>query len=376
MTENTELNDELFEAVQENDCERVSELLEAGADPNARDYAECTPLHRAEYDEHFETVKILMDHGADPNLKCMENAEEGGLGESPLHWFAGMNCFKSLQYIIDHGADINIEDMYGSTALHKACEHGYAETARYLMEKGADFRKKDRFGWTAFHSACSFGSIELIRIFAEEKKLSAGLRTEKMETPFLLSCSSGHLECVEYLLSIGADINEQDKEGNSCILYACQSVCDGASDIVKFFMNRGFSLKVKNLKGFSPVHFAVCTGSLNLVRFLLENGADLNERTLAGETPMYIACTRPGLTSDMLEFLKNKNALFSADFKDGETALHRAVRTGLYELIEHIVRQGSAELKAVNRQGKTALAIAEEMSFTEAAQLLKSAAAE
>lgn len=50
---------------------------------------------------------------------------------------------------------------------------------------------------------------------------------------------------------------------------------------------------------------------------------------------MYIACTRPGLTSDMLEFLKNKNALFSTDFHEGETALHRAVRTGLYERLQN-----------------------------------------
>ncbi len=56
---------------------------------------------------------------------------------------------------------------------------------------------------------------------------------------------------------------------------------------------------------------------------------------------------------------------------DGETALHRAVSTGLFELIEHTVKQG-ADVSAKNADGKTALDIAQEMSFKETVKLLKS----
>ena len=45
----------------------VKELLESGADVNARDESGRTPLHWPAYRGHLEVVRLLCEHGADVN---------------------------------------------------------------------------------------------------------------------------------------------------------------------------------------------------------------------------------------------------------------------------------------------------------------------
>lgn len=44
-------------------------LLQAGADPNAQDVDEWTPLHAAAHWGHEEACKLLADYGADFTLR-------------------------------------------------------------------------------------------------------------------------------------------------------------------------------------------------------------------------------------------------------------------------------------------------------------------
>ena len=48
--------------------ERVREMLEEGADPNAKDKDGNTPLHKAADEGRFDVVKLLLERGADPNI--------------------------------------------------------------------------------------------------------------------------------------------------------------------------------------------------------------------------------------------------------------------------------------------------------------------
>jgi len=41
-------------------------LLEAGADPNARQQGGLTPLHAAAHADHVDMARLLLEHGADP----------------------------------------------------------------------------------------------------------------------------------------------------------------------------------------------------------------------------------------------------------------------------------------------------------------------
>jgi hypothetical protein len=63
------LNKQLFEAVRRGDVEEVRELLEKGADVNAKNNDGWTPLHDAAGHDHVDFARLLVENGADVNAK-------------------------------------------------------------------------------------------------------------------------------------------------------------------------------------------------------------------------------------------------------------------------------------------------------------------
>ncbi|HEU0068058.1 MAG TPA: ankyrin repeat domain-containing protein, partial [Nitrospiraceae bacterium] len=58
----------------------MTRILEADADPNAKDYEGNTPLHLVVCNGSAECVKLLLEAGADPNTT------KGDVnGDTPLH---------------------------------------------------------------------------------------------------------------------------------------------------------------------------------------------------------------------------------------------------------------------------------------------------
>lgn len=67
--EQKRLNDDLLEAAALGKWRKVEELLEAGADVDARDNGGYTPVMKAVLNSHKKTIDILCDKGADLKAK-------------------------------------------------------------------------------------------------------------------------------------------------------------------------------------------------------------------------------------------------------------------------------------------------------------------
>jgi ankyrin repeat protein len=61
--------DDLLLAAGANQLDRLRELLDAGADPNARFAEGITALHGAAAMGHLDAIRLLLDRGADPTLR-------------------------------------------------------------------------------------------------------------------------------------------------------------------------------------------------------------------------------------------------------------------------------------------------------------------
>jgi len=106
----TNLNEKLFEAVEQDKIDEVLELIEKGADTEARNEWGNTPLHTA----------------------CCYNNNEIVLA------------------LIEKGADIEARNNIGWTPLHIACHNGKTEIALKLIEKGADIGARSNADSTPF----------------------------------------------------------------------------------------------------------------------------------------------------------------------------------------------------------------------------------
>ncbi len=60
---------DLHLAAAEGDVNHVKELLKKGANPNAKDELDQTPLHLAAYEGRVDVVKLLLEYGADLTVK-------------------------------------------------------------------------------------------------------------------------------------------------------------------------------------------------------------------------------------------------------------------------------------------------------------------
>ncbi|XP_061081751.1 ankyrin and armadillo repeat-containing protein [Conger conger] len=108
----------------------------------------------------------------------------------------------------------------GITALHLAAQCGSLEALNCLLALQANPRLADRRGWMAVHFAAYYGQIPCIRALCRvdpaliQTHTTARYRT----TPLLLAASSGSLQALDFLLSVGADWRARDSEGN-CVVH-------------------------------------------------------------------------------------------------------------------------------------------------------------
>src|SRR5262249_45459009 len=100
-------------------------------------YGTRTPLHVvADWPGYFpngpEIARILLDAGADPNARDPEPGSE-----TPLHWAASSDDVDVAAALIDGGADLETPDGSIGTPLDNAVGYACWHVARLLEQRGA-----------------------------------------------------------------------------------------------------------------------------------------------------------------------------------------------------------------------------------------------
>eukprot|EP00731_Ephydatia_muelleri_P001596 Em0001g1596a len=89
--------------------------------------------------------------------------------------------------------------------------------------------------WSSLMWACVFGNAEVVKIL-----VSAGAHVNDQSkdgtSSLKLACEKGHAEVVKILVSAGAHVNDQRKDGTSSLNLACKN---GNADVVKILVSAG-----------------------------------------------------------------------------------------------------------------------------------------
>ena len=217
-------------------------LLEHGANADARDDDNCTPLHWASQQGHSEVVLVLVEHGVDADARDDNN-------RTPLHWASQLGHSEVVSVLVEHGIDINARDHSNWTPLHGASQNGHWGVVQFLLDHGANAHASDQGGWTPLQWPSYNGYPQTVRILLE-RGADANTRDNTNWTPLHGASKSGHPEVVQVLLEHGADANSRDDSNQT------------------------------------PLHLASRAGHLGVVQLLVENSANTDLRNNEGRTPL------------------------------------------------------------------------------------------
>ena len=153
-----------------------------------------------------------------------------------------------------------------------------------------------------------------------------------------------------------------------CVTKVYHAARDGSSDLenllkrLKTTEQRKTALETKTKDGshfVTPLIIAAHNGHLNSVKILLGYGADIDARgtlkiadeVIKGCTPLWAAAASGHL--DVVKLFINKGAFVDLQDKDGDTALHYAVKGGHLEIVSELLALGASQLP--NNLGLTPL---------------------
>jgi len=117
-------------------------LLKHGADieKTRNDWGD-TPLMSAAQADFAGAVSLLLDAGANPQLKNY-------FDETPLHMAAHHYTTATITILIESGADIEAQDRHGQTALHIAAHRNRRDVVKTLLSHDANPDVRDKKGRT------------------------------------------------------------------------------------------------------------------------------------------------------------------------------------------------------------------------------------
>ncbi len=320
----TDVNDRgytpLHDAVIRGDLERISALLNSGADVNAtirsaENFSSewgATPLHLAARDGrrdiadtllraganaraadargatalHWgcgssEIASILASAGADPNARDVA-------GRSPLHWAANIGSAEGVDALAKHGSDVNAADLAGTTPLHLAARRGAARAIARLIDDGAPIEAGDRYGRTPLHKAALLADAEPAGVLLD-RGANAVAKDSFGMTPLHEAARMGRELTARAMIDRGASVMMTDLAGVTPLHLAARY---GHESSVTLLLARNANPNARSAASVTPLHEAAFAGRTSIVAALTHAGSDPSVRDLQGRTPRDIAQSR------------------------------------------------------------------------------------
>lgn len=259
----------LLEATYAGDAQKVAALLKAGADPDAANDFGATPMAEAARTGDASILELLLDAGADPESANVE-------GQTALMAVARTGNIEAARALLRHGAKVDAREKWGGqTALIWAAAQNQPEMVRFLASKGADVN--------------AHGTVR-----EWQRRVTAEGRPKDMNrgglTALLYAAREGHLETLQALIDLKADLDLADPEGTSPLVLA---LMNAHWDAAKLLVNAGADVNLWDFWGQSPLYMAVDLNTLptgarvelpgldkatgiELIQLLLARGANPN----------------------------------------------------------------------------------------------------
>lgn len=324
----------LHQAIEDDDAVQMAQLLEQGADPNAKGLLGYCALVWVALFGQTEQARLLLDYGA-----LVDGAP--GADETPLQRaVGGVGNLQLVQLLVEHGASLSPNND-GSSLLQEAATGGSVPILEYLLSIGAPYvasalepssplelavsyacREAALFllphdeAWPVVHRAALTGDEAVLRHLLAEG-VDPSLADGQQSRPLHAAAVADRPDAVRLLLAHGADRDALDSLESTALHHAAAAESIAAMETL---LGAGALLEVRDCLGYTPLGRAAHSASAAALRCLIEHGADVNAVADEGRTALHIAASYANV--ELVEALLAHRADPNQRNDDGQTPLH------------------------------------------------------
>uniref|UniRef100_A0A095AML9 Transient receptor potential cation channel subfamily A member 1 n=1 Tax=Schistosoma haematobium TaxID=6185 RepID=A0A095AML9_SCHHA len=261
---------------------------------------------------------------------------------------------------------IHLRDVEGLAPIHAVASSGSIELLNICLQYNPDVLAKDQNGQTVLHYAALRGDLECVKAIIKNISLEKQTKliqcsNENQETCLHLAAKHNFVDMVDYLISLGSNINQQDINGYTPIMSAA---IKGSINVIDYLLNKNIIIKHHDIKQRNLFHLIVLScsdeicNSIEIIKNLKELPELLNDVDNYGYTPLHYA-TKLGLIETCLFFLRyGANVTVVGENKC--TPLHLAAKFGRLRISQVILNTigGMRTLSMTDSKGCLPLHIA------------------
>jgi len=239
-------NSALMYALIHDQPEMAKLLISKGANILAENREGSTVLTIASAFAQKEIVELLISKGVPVNSQNRNN-------KTPLLSAAWNGETDIIKILVEQGADVNQKDSSGMTALMAAAWFGHKKTAELLISKGAYVNAQDYNGISPLMYTAISGEKE----FAPDAE-------GKIPSEYYVLLSARQ-KIAELLILKGANLNLEDYEGRTALLYATMNNLTG---MAKLLISHKANVNIKDYNGNTPLSHALKNNNKGLAKLI------------------------------------------------------------------------------------------------------------
>jgi ankyrin repeat protein len=251
-------------------------------------------LHICSFFGNYKIINRLINYGGNKRIENKDDKKPVDIAKdnkvrknlTNLNEAAKASNEKDIQELVNFGKDINEKlSIFSFAPIHKIIESkkkNKHEVLKKMLLLGSDPNIKDSNGWTALHYACQYGDFESLKILIDTKA-NINAFSNNQRTPLHLAAKMNRIEIVKYLtdkiLSQKGGMNTKflnAKDDHGCTP-SHLAAKEGNKECLEILLTKGADLYAVDLCGWNILHYASFHARKDTIRFICKYDADYDK---------------------------------------------------------------------------------------------------